>query len=562
MSVEKDKKVWKTMTLKEKCKHIWNNITLEPMLACYIVPSVLAGLATQNLNLEKACRVNMGYSREVCDALQRRETANYTQEEANVQLLVARMAGWKTVLQSLLPCVLILFWGSWSDRHGKRKPCMLIPIIGEFLAAIGLIICTYFEDLPMEVAGFTEALFPGLTGGWFTQFMGVFSYIADVTTEEDRTLRIGILNVFFSLGVPFGMAFSGILLNQIGFYGVFSVSATLYSMAFLYGLFIVKEPIVKTPEELAKITKKNIIADFFDTEHVSATFKVAFKKGANQRRLRVIMLMIVVMVVIGPLHGEMSVIYLFTRYQFNWSEVEFSFFSTYAMITGLIGTLFSVGVLSHMLKIDDALIGVLSSMSKILSSFVYAFAVTNWQIYLAPIVEILNGTSFIAMRSIVSKLVDRDELGKVYSLFGVAEALMPLVYAPMYTTVYTATLKTLPGAFFLLGGALTAPAVIIFFWMYGVHKKDKKRIDLEDKIALEQQNKNRKMSVKNGNIVHDKEIEANQNEIGYDNIGYVTDNSISDDNKQIGCIDDEKIMKETIEIVKNFPTLHAEHCKL
>lgn len=74
----------------------------------------------------------------------------------------------------------------------------------------------------------------------------------------------------------------------------------------------------------------------------------------------------------------------------------------------------------------------------------------------------LNGTSFISMRSIASKLVASDELGKVNSLFGVAEALMPLVYAPMYTTIYAATINVLPGAFFLLGGALTAPAVVIF----------------------------------------------------------------------------------------------------
>lgn len=80
-----------------------------------------------------------------------------------------------------------------------------------------------------------------------------------------------------------------------------------------------------------------MLADFFDKKHVVETFEVAFKRGANQRRLRVIMLMIVVMVVIGPMHGEMSVVYLFTRYQFNWSEVEFSFFSTYGMLTGLVG---------------------------------------------------------------------------------------------------------------------------------------------------------------------------------------------------------------------------------
>lgn len=80
----------------------------------------------------------------------------------------------------------------------------------------------------------------------------------------------------------------------------------------------------------------------------------------------------------------------------------------------------------------------------------------------APIVEILNGTSFIAMRSIASKLVSSDELGKVNSLFGVAEALVPLIYSPLYAAVYAATMDTLPGAFFLLGGAMTVPAVIIF----------------------------------------------------------------------------------------------------
>lgn len=31
----------------------------------------------------------------------------------------------------------------------------------------------------------------------------------------------------------------------------------------------------------------------------------------------------------------------------------------------------------------------------------------------APLIEIFSGTSFIAMRSMVSKLVDRDELGKI-----------------------------------------------------------------------------------------------------------------------------------------------------
>lgn len=72
-------------------------------------------------------------------------------------------------------------------------------------------------------------------------FMGIFSYIADVTTEETRTLRIGVVNLFCSLGIPLGMALSGILLKKIGFYGVFSVSAIMYMIAFSYGYFGIEE---------------------------------------------------------------------------------------------------------------------------------------------------------------------------------------------------------------------------------------------------------------------------------------------------------------------------------
>ncbi|KAH9639369.1 hypothetical protein HF086_002058 [Spodoptera exigua] len=478
---------WEGLSHFQKLRRMISLITVEPILACYVMPSVLSVLATQNLYLEKACRVNLQFDHHICDALTRRETANYTAEEEAVQTLVASVTGWKTVLQSFLPCGILIFLGAYSDRVGQRKICMLLPIIGEFLTSIGLIVNTYFfYELPVEVAAVTEAIFPALTGGWFTMFMGVFSYIADITTEEQRTLRIGIVNLFHSVGVPVGAALSGILVRKIGLYGVFSVSATLYVLSFIYCFVRIKE--VKKSDTSVKPAANlcEWLRNFFDTRYVKETVMVTFKQGPNNRRLRVTMLVIVMCVIIGPIYGEMSVMYLFTRYRFNWNEVDFSMFSTYSMCTSLVGTLFSVGVFSHLLKFDDAIIGVISCTSKILAGVMYAFATKTWHIYIAPLIEVFNGTSFIAMRSMVSKLVDRDELGKVNSFYGVAEAMMPLIYAPMYTTVYTSTIKTFPGAFFLLGGALTMPAVLIFLWLYLANKKHiQANLDNEAKLRAD-----------------------------------------------------------------------------
>lgn len=89
----------------------------------------------------------------------------------------------------------------------------------------------------MEVCGFVEGFFPAITGGWFTMFMALFSYIADVTTVEQRTVRIGFVNVFCSLGIPIGMSLSGVMYKWVGFYGVFSTSAVLYVISFAWGYY-------------------------------------------------------------------------------------------------------------------------------------------------------------------------------------------------------------------------------------------------------------------------------------------------------------------------------------
>lgn len=301
---------WKAMSFGQKFGFMARNVTVEPMVACYIMPSVLASLATQNLNLEKACRVNLRYDDNVCTALAARNTTGFANEEIAVQQLVAGMQSWKTALQSGLPAILILFIGAWSDRTGLRKPCMLVPIVGEFLTSISLIICTYwFYELPMEAAGAFEALWPALTGGWFTMFMGIFSYVADITTVESRTLRIGAVNVFVSLGIPIGTALSGVLYVKIGFYGVFAISTACYVLSFVYGLVCIKEA-PRPPPAPCKPEKKSVksvcssVLSFFSLRHISETFKVAFKKCANNRQKRVAVLMVIVMAVIGPLHGE------------------------------------------------------------------------------------------------------------------------------------------------------------------------------------------------------------------------------------------------------------------
>lgn len=171
------------------------------------------------------------------------------------------------------------------------------------LASLGFLVCTYFfYQLPMEVNGVVESLPPSITGGWFSMFVGVYSYVSGLSSVETRTLRIGAVSMFSNVSLTIGIALSGILYRWIGFYGVFSLSLTLYTIGFTYGLLTMKE----VPNKAAKAERgeKSFLADFFDLKHIKETFAVAFKKGERNRKARICTIMILVMVIIGPMHGK------------------------------------------------------------------------------------------------------------------------------------------------------------------------------------------------------------------------------------------------------------------
>lgn len=186
---DEDSNSWQRLGFCSKVKYVFQNITVEPLLAFFQVSSVLSTLTTQNLNLQKACRVNLKLSDDVCDGLENKNMSLYADQEVQVQQQVADMLIWQTIIQSSIPCILVIFIGSWSDRNRKRKPCMLVPVIGEIIRNIGLLICVfYFNELKMEVAGLVESIPTSMAGGLTVLYLAAFSYIGDISSVSKTLL--------------------------------------------------------------------------------------------------------------------------------------------------------------------------------------------------------------------------------------------------------------------------------------------------------------------------------------------------------------------------------------
>lgn len=291
-----------------KLRHVLRNVTVEPVMILFITPSVLASLAVQNLNLEKACRVNLAYPSATCDALSARNTTGFEREEVEVQKLVAWLQMWKAVIQSALPTLVIVFMGAWSDRTRRRKPCILMPLFGELLMGLSLMACTYwFYELSMEFTGLNEGFWPAITGGWFTMLMGVFSYVGDVTDLESRTMRIGIVSGTIYLSIPIGLALSGVLYVELGFYGVFGIAIACYAVGLGYGLFFLKEVPggeKARAEHQTRGSRWGALVEFFSVKHIGVTVRTTFRKTGNKRHKKLAVLMMIISIIIGQMHGE------------------------------------------------------------------------------------------------------------------------------------------------------------------------------------------------------------------------------------------------------------------
>lgn len=105
-------------------------------------------------------------------------------------------------LYSFMQFLFAPLWGRWSDRHG-RKPALLIGIAGFFFSFIlqGLSQNVVQLILSRSLAGIlSSATLPS-----------ALAYIADTTSEEDRSKGAGLMGAALGMGMIFGPLLGGLL---------------------------------------------------------------------------------------------------------------------------------------------------------------------------------------------------------------------------------------------------------------------------------------------------------------------------------------------------------------
>ena len=87
----------------------------------------------------------------------------------------------------------------------------------------------------------------------------------------------------------------------------------------------------------------------------------------------------------------------------------------------------------------------------------------DWMIYLGVFISILDYASSTIFRSLISKNVQANEVGKVFSVVGIFETLIPFGTAPLFGFLYKSTVAFQPNAFLFL--VVGIKGVVLFLMM-------------------------------------------------------------------------------------------------
>ncbi|KAJ8978071.1 hypothetical protein NQ317_000629 [Molorchus minor] len=324
------------MTNESECRYrskIWHYlgyITVEPLMIFYMMAFMITNVVEQSFFVYKACTVNHGYNKTVT---------------------VSTFHLWNNIAGHGVPIVLALFMGAWSDKRGRKLP-LLMGLIGKLYYSTMVVVNTTQSDWPLEYVVYTATLPMAFTGADVAIFAAAYTYLVDVSSKKNRTMRVTILEVCYLATMPTGIALGSYLFNKVvdkSYTIMFIINASLLVLAVLYTFLRLKWR--SNPNQKPLSEANNVFLDFFDYNHVVDTTVTIVKKRPRGRRSYLIML-IVMMALYTFQRDERDMMYLYCQLVFNWTLGQFSTFRTFQSALQDVALLFAIPLMSGGVRVE------------------------------------------------------------------------------------------------------------------------------------------------------------------------------------------------------------------
>lgn len=445
-----------TIIAKEDRLSKQQNYYIEPVVFVMTFAWQLAIAFVPNLLLKQAC-LHRGYDPKSCSNL---NTDDDTKKiEDIIQPEVAKILMVMSINSSVIPGIVSLFVLPWSDKYGRKK-VICATLVGH-AASLGLLV--FFATLTESSKTMSPWIYViggipnALTGEVSTFRMATLCYITDRTKASNRLSRFFFVEVF----THFGMLSATALCSLRFVVGVpLTVIIASFTLTTATAIFTTKT----LPEKnFDHENHQNMTRDLFSLKFMTEPLKTCFRPRPAHERSILCWLLLLMTFYSFKVNGTLTVFYLFLREKFNMDLNDFAKLRTAVTLTSIFGSSIGLLILKNILQLEDASLAVVAIISNFAESFIFMTAKTVQTLYIALFVCSLKSLLLVVYRSLISAHVPNDELGKVFSFTNFIEFGSTLIGTTAYTFVYSKTLLSYPGAFYLLtmGGSIISLILIV-----------------------------------------------------------------------------------------------------
>lgn len=351
----------------------------------------------------------------------------------------AKYFGWVMGIYAAMQFLFAPMIGNLSDRFGRR-PILLFSVFG---MGFDYLIMYIAPDLFWLVIGRAIA---GIFGASYTT---AASYIADISTPDNRAQNFGMIGAAFGMGFIIGPAIGG-LLADFGTRAPFLVAALFSLTNFLFGVFVLKESLHVSERRKFELKRANPIGAL-----------VQVKRFERLKYLFVVFLL--VFFVNMSVHSTWN---YYTMNKFNWSIRDVGISLTIVGVcTGIVQAVLS-GKLIH--KLGYLRAGTFGLCLLVFVMIAIGSIPSGWMLYLLIFPYAMTGIVDPAIRSLISGKVEKNEQGELQGIFTSLMSIGEIFGPPFFMWVYYTFSKQASdhllyyGVSFFVAAAIALLALIVF----------------------------------------------------------------------------------------------------
>uniref|UniRef100_T1JZ63 Major facilitator superfamily (MFS) profile domain-containing protein n=1 Tax=Tetranychus urticae TaxID=32264 RepID=T1JZ63_TETUR len=317
-------------------------------------------------------------------------------------------------------------------------------------------------------------LVTAFTGSGIIIALGTFTYATRKTPAKFRAVRFTIIELCLFATMPTASLLAG------------AVIAAVWVMLMLYDAV---DEEVKTDEsqlnvdasssknnESKKKKVKQIIYDVIKPDNILHSGRTVFKRRPNNAHWYLISTI---------LSGFIANILPSSVY--HWSAKQMGNYGSVFILFPALGTLIGPPLFINVMHLHDttlAIIGIVSIMVAFLAKGFILSPIAYFFIIFGSFSAVIS----LADRSIISRMIHKDEIGRVYAFSSAIGGFSSTISSVFYTKIFTATLDYNPGLVYIIAGLLFAIPLANYI-LLNIKKQKWDLVLIDEKEKETQENK-------------------------------------------------------------------------